>query len=168
MFFTAFEENNGRALYVSDGTEVGTKLIKDIDLNPNRNDVDSDPFRSFSDGDINGTIFFVGLNATENGSLESGLWKSDGTEAGTQFIRAFQTAPGNYAPTNLTVGDNLLYFNYRNQLWKSDGSQEGTVLVADNLGIIFSGLSTVGDTVFSLSLIILILTTNYGKVMALK
>jgi ELWxxDGT repeat protein len=69
--------------------------------------------------DVNGTLFFT---------TSFGLWKSDGTTAGTGMVR-----PG-YA-TDLTDVDGTLYFMTNNrdgdaELWKSDGTTAGTVRLA--------------------------------------
>ena len=81
LFFTANDGINGRELWKSDGTESGTVLIKDI--NPGEADSIKTTFNSEVSSskltDVNGTAFFTaddGTNGTE-------LWKSDGTESGT-------------------------------------------------------------------------------------
>jgi ELWxxDGT repeat protein len=120
LFFTAYNYDHGRELWRSDGTAAGTVLVKDI--NPRNDDLYIDP-GSYPDSltNVNGTLFFSALDG-----YGGGLWKSDGTEAGTVLVK------GVY-PLNLTNVNGTLFFtaDYY-ELWKSDGSAAGTVLVKDN------------------------------------
>jgi ELWxxDGT repeat protein len=71
---------------------------------------------------VNRTLYFL---------ADSGLWKSDGTVAGTVPLRGF--AP---VPSGLTNIDGTLFFfaadpPSADQLWKSNGTPSGTVPVTD-------------------------------------
>src|SRR5205814_7910401 len=77
---------------------------------------------------LNGTLFFAG---------SGGLWKSDGTEAGTVLVKEI-TLSSEYSYTKLVNLNGTLFFIGENRsgggsLWKSDGTTAGTVLVADNV-----------------------------------
>ncbi len=79
---------------------------------------------------VGGTLFFD----AENASAGSGLWKSDGTTAGTVLLSGL-VAPAPTAPDLLTNVAGTLYCQaYDNvrgyQLWKSDGTDAGTVAVS--------------------------------------
>ncbi|TRV00189.1 MAG: hyalin [Microcystis wesenbergii Mw_QC_S_20081001_S30] len=100
---------------------------------------------------VGNTLFFW-ANDGVNGY---GLWKSDGTTAGTVLVADISF--GDSFPGNLTAVGNTLYFQAYDgvnggELWKSDGTAAGTVLVKD----IRPGLSTsypvsltaVGNTLF--------------------
>ncbi len=65
----------GLKLWKSDGTEVGTTLLKDIYPGPQPRTATYGPHELV---DVSGTLFFV------NGDESTGdeLWKSDGTELG--------------------------------------------------------------------------------------
>lgn len=88
--------------------------------------------------DFNGTILF---RAT-NGSNGVELWKSDGTNAGTQMIldiNTISTIP-NSNPASLTLFQNQVFFNASSgttapgtgqELYKTDGTTTGTALVTD-------------------------------------
>jgi ELWxxDGT repeat protein len=71
------------------------------------------------------------------------LWKSDGTVAGTEFLKVIGQGPNNGYPQYFGEADGLLTFMAFNaatgtELWKSDGTQNGTAPTADiwprNLG----------------------------------
>ncbi|WP_176159364.1 ELWxxDGT repeat protein [Prosthecobacter debontii] len=67
----------------------------------------------------------------------AGLWKTDGTEAGTeQIIPNLDQSPASSYPKNLRTIDGHIYFaatdaQHGTELWRSDGTGGGTVLVAD-------------------------------------
>lgn len=119
---------NGSELWISDGTEAGTRLLKDIVAGP----ASSNP-----DGFValNGFLYFT---AVANGFGRE-LWRTDGTEAGTTMVKDIVPGPadmgfpgiytlfsnGSYLLMGLTTPDN----GY--ELWKSDGTADGTVLLKD-------------------------------------
>ena len=142
--------NNGREdleLWTSDGTALGTKLVKDINAGTASSYVQSIT-------EFNGKAYFF----ADDGIHGYELWKSDGTEAGTSLVKdivpgsasAFShhntTNPYSHAPILATL-NGLLYFsaynpaNYNNTLnglnnvsylWKTDGTEQGTTLVNPN------------------------------------
>ncbi|KAA3656071.1 MAG: hypothetical protein DWQ04_32130 [Chloroflexi bacterium] len=74
---------------------------------------------------VNGTLFFTALD--ENNQF--GLWKSDGSTAGTVLVKEISTGI-----KNIINVDGTLFFTYDDEgtggeLWKSDGTTAGTVLV---------------------------------------
>ena len=131
LYFTANDGENGRELWVSDGTAEGTELL--VDIRPG-SDGYSYSYSSNADNltEFNDKLYFT-ANDGENGNE---LWVSDGTAGGTQL--AVDIVPGNnssYAD-NLTVIKDKLYFTADdgengNELWVSDGTAAGTQLVAD-------------------------------------
>jgi len=125
LFFTA-DKTPGvgiRELWVSDGTETGTKVIKDI--RPG-----SDP-NVLNLTNVNGTLFFSAHN-DDNGTE---LWKSDGTELGTVLVKDINPGLNSSAPNDLININGTLFFSpwaepvNGPELWKSDGTEAGTVLV---------------------------------------
>jgi ELWxxDGT repeat protein len=92
---------------------------------------------------VGGTIFY----AAADGDGTAGLWKTDGTAAGTALLVEFAPRNGGPAPAveNLTNVNGRLFFDVSdfspggaNQLWASDGSAAGTAMVADFGGASFA------------------------------
>ena len=110
-------------LWRSDGTEVGTTLVKAI--------------HSFgSPADVNGTLYFAG-GGTDATGFHSGLWRSDGTPAGTTNV---DDSPDLGLLHDLTNVNGTLYFisdtiphgsgtAVDRELWRSDGTEAGTTMV---------------------------------------
>lgn len=77
---------------------------------------------------MNGQLFFVACDPDH----DCGLWKSDGTEAGTVYIPGSSAGGLEYAFS----AQGLFYFSYWDgtvgrELWRSDGTQTGTFIVKD-------------------------------------
>ncbi|MEM7555416.1 MAG: ELWxxDGT repeat protein [Cyanobacteria bacterium P01_A01_bin.84] len=133
LFFVANDGENGIELWKSDGTEVGTAIVKDI-AREEPSFISSFPSNLV---DINGTLFFTATNEFNPREAVRTLFKSDGTEDGTVDLTTFIGAAAFEEFTNV---NGTLFFaggsGSSNQggdieLWKSDGTAEGTVLVKD-------------------------------------
>jgi trimeric autotransporter adhesin len=124
MFFSADDGVVGAELWITDGTTVGTKLVKDI--NPGL--VPSYPYALIN---YNGVLYFT----ADNGINGAELWKSDGTAAGTVLVKDITAGIKSALPYNMTIHKNTLYFvisdngSGSDELWKSDGTTTGTVRV---------------------------------------
>ncbi len=134
MLFSADDGTNGRELWITDGTAGGTHLVKDI--NPGAAGSNPGYFVAFGD-----SVYFAATG---------GLWKTDGTEAGTVKIAAVPAA-------FLAVAGSQLFFEgftaaAGGELWVSDGSGSGTRMVTDLLpgqnGGLESEYSALGLTPF--------------------
>jgi ELWxxDGT repeat protein len=132
LFFTADDGVHGSELWSSDGSEVGTAMVKDIQ--PGEYDSDA-----YSLTDAGGTLFFT----AKDGVHGRELWKSDGTEGGTVLVKDIEPGTGGSyyddAATLTAVGATVYLAAddgvRGRELWKSDGTDGGTVLVKDvNLG----------------------------------
>jgi ELWxxDGT repeat protein len=119
VFFFARDRTRGYELWKSDGTGEGTRLA--AELTPGREP--TSPPRPGKHVEAGGKLFF---------QLNPGLWKTDGTQAGTLQI----------TPENLQIGSELatagdrVFFNagdVKNELWVSDGTVEGTHKVGQPL-----------------------------------
>jgi ELWxxDGT repeat protein len=126
--FFQLEGGDARGIWRSDGTEAGTRRIKQLDSYPY---YDSYIHRT-SPVERNGILYFTCRSAA--GGPE--LWKSDGTNDGTQ--QAVDIVPGSKGsnPQDLTLGDDLIYFSaddgiHGRELWQSDGTPAGTRMVVD-------------------------------------
>jgi ELWxxDGT repeat protein len=137
-------------LWVSDGTAAGTMPLRtfvyDYGMAAAPADQQAHGDTGPSSGpppmppgwftDVDGVLYF----SANDGNSNRGLWKSDGTVAGTVFVKA--AGP---LPTNLVAVGGRLFFTIANDIWKSDGTSAGTQLV--KAGLIrpasFSALSDV-------------------------
>jgi ELWxxDGT repeat protein len=122
VYFQGTTGLGNNELYVSDGTAVGTTLVKDI----RPSTASSDPVGWIV---YNNELYFSANDGT-NGA--NGLWKTDGTAGGT--VKVFQNTK-NCNNTFATL-KNELYFVNGIDLWKSDGTTPGTVFVVDSANVI--------------------------------
>jgi len=124
LYFSAPASNTNldAALWTSDGTAAGTKMIADI--------VPNDPVSPggnvlFNITDVNGAAYFLTSAPNPQKSTTDGaLWKSDGTAAGTVRIRDYLTSVW-ASPYMLNVGGKAVYSDGQ-YLWRSDGTGAGT------------------------------------------
>lgn len=122
--FTASLAETGAELWITDGTEAGTRLLADLRSGA----AGSDP----RDGTVaGGHLFFT----ADDGRHGRELWVTDGTAEGT---RVLDTATGARSgkPENLTVVGDKLFFTaddgvHGRELWVSDGTAAGTRMVRD-------------------------------------
>jgi ELWxxDGT repeat protein len=123
LFFVADDGTHGYELWISDGSDSGTRMVKDI--NPVGS---SGPFELTR---WNDRLYFLARSDTS-----AGLWVSDGTAGGTQPLKvsSLPLPPGEFPPDFLTVAGDALYFLTSDPsgetLWKTDGSASGTIQVA--------------------------------------
>ena len=128
-------------LWKSDGTPEGTVLINAI-VSP------SPGFLLPFLANVDGTLFFTAGNFTADGQYGLyGLWKSDGTPAGTVLVASFFSPPSDPADVNGTLffsAGGATHFG----LWKTDGTPAGTVPVSDITSSILSPHANVNSTLF--------------------
>ena len=155
IYFWANDGTHGYELWKSDGTEIGTVMVKDINSGVG----------SFGYSDIvlfGNTLFFSATNDPNRNDFQ--LWKSDGTETGTVMVKELdlKSADGG----ELTVAGNTLFFKAWDrsyvdtpgatdkgiELWKTDGTEAGTVMVKDirsgSSGSYGYSLTSFGDVYF--------------------
>ncbi len=138
MFFVADDDTTGVELWRTDGTEVGTRIVRDIRKGwsaPGYGESDRSAYPLWLTV-FNNEIYFA---ATDDVDTDRGreLWKTDGTEAGTVMVKDLNPGRGSSDPASLIVWNNALYFtaitSLRNReqrvMWKSDGTEKGTVAV---------------------------------------
>ena len=138
LYFSANNGENGRELFVSDGTAEGTQLL--VDLRPGSSSSNPGNLASFIE--FNDKLYF----AADNGESGSELFVSDGTAEGTQLLVDINPGvddgygepsfPRGSYPRYFTEFNGKLYFSANNgengqELFVSDGTAEGTQLLLD-------------------------------------
>ncbi len=138
IFFWANDGVHGMELWLSDATEAGTYMVKDIAAgtafslwNPEGS------YAAKSLTDVNGTAFFFandGIHGYE-------LWKSDGTEAGTMLVKNIGDGQQGIRPSDNVFAeciaiDGILYFvayldGVGHEVWRSDGTEDGTYMIGE-------------------------------------
>ena len=133
LLFFARNPTTGFELWESDGTEAGTKLIKDINVGTNSGQSSNSYKLSIV---LNNKLYFRasdGINGYE-------LWESDGTTSGTKMVKNINPGSSDSYPYNFVKLNNKIFFTADNgsngrELWESDGTEAGTKLVKDiNVG----------------------------------
>lgn len=122
VYFSA-TGTGGTEIWVTDGTEAGTYMLKDI--HPSGSSFPSN-FIVF-----NGELYFT----ANDGANGRELWKTNGSVIGTVLVKDIYSGSETSNPSNLTLFNNALYFRATTdlgaELWKTDGTTNGTVLVKD-------------------------------------
>ncbi len=124
IIFTAYQESSGYELWKSDGTVLGTALLKDICSGP----ASSTPSQFF---DCNGALLFIAHDDT-NGTE---LWRTDGTSGGTYMVKNISPGAADSSFYGfLPFQGGFLFVVYNSagggqELWKTDGTSSGTLLV---------------------------------------
>lgn len=92
---------------------------------------------------VGANYFFTAWDATHG--IE--LWTTDGTEAGTTFVK--DTNPGTFGGQflSMTAVDGLLFFASDNgkELWRSDGTEGGTIRLLDLTTPIYSPVNSLTE-----------------------
>ena len=128
VLFTASRPWEGPELWKTDGTEAGTRLVKDIYPGPAASNFS---LLAVMDGFL--------LLWADDGEHGSELWRSDGSEAGTYLVKDFFPGKDNsrisnyfpfffYGKALLSVTDDA---NKNNSIWSSDGTEAGTQKLFD-------------------------------------
>ena len=124
VFFTANDGVHGQELWVSDGSNQGTRLVKDISPTGSAN-----PYKLTAAA---GQLFFV----VSAGNSEQ-LWVTNGTETGTTMVYSFsRPAAEEPAIVDLApVASGVIVMGYTAEFgiepWFSNGSNAGTALIRD-------------------------------------
>lgn len=141
FYFKANDGIHGEELWRSDGTLDGTYMLKDINVGSGHafGDQSNIYYNSLSTLNekcyavLNGYLYFAA-----NDGIDSSIWRTDGTEAGTQKVIVIPES-GVYDNRRVVINatSDKIFFksnsinssNGNNTLWSSDGTQEGTTLL---------------------------------------
>ncbi len=157
LTFIAYDPQYGHELRISDGSDAGTNVIKDI----YKGSFDSWPYSPVTVK--NTTYFFANIDDpvphnSDDVFLVARLWKTNGNDKGTSIIpvpalEAFISQSGYVVSTIAT--DKLFYILLFNnstntyELWRSDGSGAGTYAVKTDISPYYSPVLTAdGKTLF--------------------
>lgn len=141
LYFAANDGVNGNELWVTDGTEAGTQMVKDI--NPGIG----------SSALIFPTVFGDKMYfRADDGTHGNEMWVTNGTESGTQLFMEFSTGGNSGAPQDLVVMNNKMFFGATDSngygFWVTDGTVDGTVLLKQ-VWLFFFGDDKRHNTVFN-------------------
>ncbi len=120
VLFAATTYEDGRELFVTQGTGESTVLLKDI-----RPGILSSKPRFFA------KLGQFAIFSAENGEDNRELWISDGTALGTRLLFETKAGKGSYLQKGLGTAGGLFYFLLRNaagvpEVWRTDGTGKGT------------------------------------------
>ena len=129
VYFSADDSVHGSELWVSDGTDSGTYMVKDLYPGSNGSYPESGYF--FTKSIIfQNKLYFSAYDDTHGREL----WVSDGTDTGTYLLSDVSPGPTSSSPSNIFLLDStLLFFAFDSilgfELWRSDGAGLGTYLI---------------------------------------
>jgi ELWxxDGT repeat protein len=125
LIFCANDDIHGYEPWITDGTAIGTHLIKDM-LPPHYGNNDGSNPRDFTE--YHNKIYF-----TADAGLGDELYCTDGTEQGTNLVKDIYRLSS--YPSGYIVFQDKLIFSAEDSLgtepWVSDGTAEGTKVLKD-------------------------------------
>ncbi|MBZ4412371.1 hypothetical protein K8640_29530 [Myxococcus sp. XM-1-1-1] len=126
LLFTVYTPESGREPWVSDGTEVGTRLLKDVTPGPEGT--------AMSQVSVwgNSASFFRTRQVLTPPRTQVELWRTDGTEAGTRMevnLGVLSTLSEKYVRTTSAHFFFMSNATDGTSLWRTDGTAGGTVFV---------------------------------------
>jgi ELWxxDGT repeat protein len=128
---------NGREPWVSDGTETGTFMLKDIFPGPTSSmpntPAETNGYQNKYFIPLNGEMLFEATSDIYGREL----WATDGTEAGTHIVKDIALGTPVGGAYNRLIYNDRLYFNASPgangvyKMWVTDGTEAGTLPFAD-------------------------------------
>jgi len=126
LYFSGRNTLNGIELWVTDGTDAGTSLVKDIQP--------ADGSSAPSNFAIIGSTMYFSAN---DGTHGTEFWKTDGTEAGTVLVKDINPGPAGGLDSSIGgINGSTLLFTANDGIhgyepWTSDGTAANTKLLKD-------------------------------------
>jgi ELWxxDGT repeat protein len=127
LYFSANAAGSGNELWRTDGTALGTMMVRDI--NPG------------ATSSVPRNLTVIGSNvilveASDVGTNSNELWRTDGTAAGTVLVKRINALNAGSNPQRFFTVDGRLFFQAEQsgsgaELWTSDGTAGGTLRVTD-------------------------------------
>ncbi len=144
----------GKELFKTDGTPAGTSLLEDI-CPGSGNGIHAMPgYAAVLDSLLIFTCQGISGSSTQ-------LWRTDGTEAGTYWVRTFDNYPGSMVSLDSIVIFEAYQTTSGYELWQTDGTNAGTTLADGSEINPGAGSASPGD--FILTDEILFFTANQGS-----
>ena len=146
-YFFAYDDQ-GHNLWISDGTEMGTHQIKDLNENvgavpnPPKPMAGPTPHHGYDYPEVvDENLFFV----ADDGDHGRELWVSSGSMTDTYMVKDITAGTSGGRPILLTEVNGQLLFNptfseYGPGIWKSDGTMTNTNLVKSLTGPHYTGM----------------------------
>lgn len=146
---------NGKEPWVSDGTNAGTFMLKDI--NPGFNG-SSELANVKHFVEYKGKMYFFSIGTSQ---IPGGLFETDGTQEGTKLV--FSTTI--YRIDEFIVHNDLLYFIHSNgpSLYTTDGTTDGTKLLTTIPDAQLNNLGTCQMTVVNNTLFLRAVSKSLGS-----
>ncbi len=131
IYFTASRPAEGLELWRTDGTPGGTTIVKDIVTGPTGSN-SAGNYDLFSNGS-----YLLFAAQTPASGVE--LWKSDGTDIGTNVLLNINTGNGGASSSNPRFFyplNNIVLFTatdatHGEEIWRTDGTPGGTAIISD-------------------------------------
>ena len=125
LIFVAYEDSNGPEPWVTDGTDTGTYLLKDIA--PGNDGSYPNNFTLY-----NGLLYFSANNPLSQGGQ---LYVTDGTKSGTRKVTHVANSSNGWGPDEMIVFNNKIFLtafdpNIGAQIYNSDGTDTGTKMIS--------------------------------------
>lgn len=129
--FLGEDDGHGREPWVTDGTEAGTRLIRDV-VPGEVGSGDVPVVATIPAAALPGHVLFTARSPDQGFEL----WRTDGTSQGTSLVRDIVPGIRSSRPTNLETLDDLVIFiagdeEHGVELWRSDGTRAGTHVVRE-------------------------------------
>jgi ELWxxDGT repeat protein len=127
LFFTPNSAPAGTELWITDGTEEGTRMVRDI-----RPGAEPGAIITRGHAILGEQILFIG----DDGTHSSEIWISDGTAAGTKMVIDLTPGSGGTETQIFGTAGGFALFPHTTpeqgrELWRTDGTEAGTTLVKD-------------------------------------
>jgi ELWxxDGT repeat protein len=127
LLYVDNDGTHGTEIWRTDGTQAGTRILKDI--NPGDGDFTRDDSGSFDLSETQiVTLGNVAYFQATDGVHGRELWRTDGTSGGTKMVADLEPGEFGSEPTKMFVFKNELYFTafdpgaYTAAVWKTGGS----------------------------------------------
>jgi ELWxxDGT repeat protein len=127
LYFNSEETTGQRRLWSTDGSQFLTRMVSDRVT----------PTTYGGRAVVGNDLYFLG---DDGGGAGISLWKTDGTDSGTRFVKDINVGSTSLQASHLTSFKGKLYFwandgSGQSNLWRSDGTAAGTVKIPGAIAI---------------------------------